>query len=256
MTYSSVISTDNAKGFCPLPSELDPLRMPDHIAVIMDGNGRWAKSRKLPRSIGHSAGVESLKTTLRLCSNWGIGVLTVYAFSTENWSRPNEEVNFLMTLFESVLQRELTNLKLEEVRINFLGDIEPLPESLKALILEAIESTSSNKGIHFNVCTNYGGRRELVLAAQKLAERSVRGELDPSLIDENVFASELFTASEVDPDLLIRTSGEKRISNFLLWQLAYAEIHVTDILWPDFDAVALIKALLDYQSRRRRFGGV
>ncbi len=256
MTYSSVLSTDKAKGVCPFPCELDPLRMPDHIAVIMDGNGRWAKSRRLPRSIGHSAGVESLKTTLRLCSNWGIGALTVYAFSTENWSRPSEEVNFLMTLFESVLQRELTNLKLEEVRINFLGDIEPLPESLKALIFEAIESTSSNKGIHFNVCTNYGGRRELVLAAQKLAERSVRGELDPSLIDENIFASELFTASEVDPDLLIRTSGEKRISNFLLWQLAYAEIHVTDILWPDFDAVALTKALLDYQSRRRRFGGV
>jgi len=256
VTYSSVISTDQAKRVFPFPSELDPLRMPDHIAVIMDGNGRWAKSRRLPRSIGHSAGVESLKTTLRLCSNWGIGALTVYAFSTENWSRPSEEVNFLMTLFESVLQRELTNLKLEEVRINFLGDIEPLPESLKTLILEAIESTSSNKGIHFNVCTNYGGRRELVLAAQKLAERSVKGELDPSLIDENVFASELFTASEVDPDLLIRTSGEKRISNFLLWQLAYAEIHVTDILWPDFDAVALTKALLDYQSRRRRFGGV
>ena len=256
MTYTSVIRTDNPKEVSPLPKGLDRLRMPDHIAVIMDGNGRWAKAKGLPRTIGHTAGVESLKTTLHLCSSWGIGALTVYAFSTENWSRPSEEVNFLMSLFESVLKRELTNLKLEEVKINFLGDLEPLPIALKDLINESVESTSNNKGIHFNVCTNYGGRRELVLAAQKLAERSVKGELDPSLIDENVFASELFTASEVDPDLLIRTSGEKRISNFLLWQLAYAEIHVTDVLWPDFNADALTTALLDYQSRIRRFGGV
>ena len=256
MTYPSVISTDNTRKVSPLPSVLDRLKLPDHIAVIMDGNGRWAKARGLPRSMGHTAGVEALKTTLHLCSDWGIGALTVYAFSTENWSRPNEEVNFLMTLFESVLKRELINLKREEVKINFLGDLDPLPTVLKNLIKESVESTSHNKGIHFNVCTNYGGRRELVRAAQKLAERSVKGELDPSLIDENLFASELFTASEVDPDLLIRTSGEKRISNFLLWQLAYAEIHVTDVLWPDFNADTLTKALLDYQSRRRRFGGI
>ena len=256
MTHPSVIRTDNSREVSPFPKELDRLRLPDHIAVIMDGNGRWAKAKGLPRTIGHTAGVESLKTTLHLCSNWGIGALTVYAFSTENWSRPSEEVNFLMTLFESVLKRELSNLKLEEVKINFLGDLDPLPNALKDLINESVESTLKNKGIHFNVCTNYGGRRELVLAAQKLAERSVKGELDPSLIDENVFASELFTASEVDPDLLIRTSGEKRISNFLLWQLAYAEIHVTDVLWPDFNHNDLTKALLDYQSRRRRFGGV
>ena len=256
MTYPSVLSTDNSKKVSPLPNDLDRLRMPDHIAVIMDGNGRWAKAKGLPRTIGHTAGVEALKTTLHLCSNWGIGALTVYAFSTENWSRPSEEVNFLMTLFESVLKRELTNLKLEEVKINFLGDLDPLPIALKDLIQESVESTFNNKGIHFNVCTNYGGRRELVRVAQKLAERSVKGDLNPSSIDENVFASELFTASEVDPDLLIRTSGEKRISNFLLWQLAYAEIHVTDVLWPDFNADTLTKALLDYQSRRRRFGGV
>jgi len=256
LTYPSVISTDNSRKVSPLPKDLDRLRMPDHIAVIMDGNGRWAKAKGLPRTIGHTAGVEALKTTLHLCSNWGIGALTVYAFSTENWSRPSEEVNFLMTLFESVLKRELTNLKLKEVKINFLGDLDPLPIALKDLINESVKSTSNNKGIHFNVCTNYGGRRELVLAAQKLAERSAKGELDPAHIDEKLFASELFTASESDPDLLIRTSGEKRISNFLLWQLAYAEIHVTDVLWPDFNADALTKALLDYQSRRRRFGGV
>ncbi len=256
MTYPYLISTDNSGEVTPLPKDLDRHRMPNHIAVIMDGNGRWAKLKGLPRTIGHTAGVEALKNTLHLCSNWGIGALTVYAFSTENWSRPREEVNFLMTLFESVLKRELTSLKLEEVKINFLGDLEPLPIALKDLIKESVESTSYNKGIHFNVCTNYGGRLELVRAAQKLAERSVKGEIDPSLIDENLFASELFTASEVDPDLLIRTSGEKRISNFLLWQLAYAEIHVTDVLWPDFNADTLTKALLDYQSRRRRFGGV
>ena len=256
MTYPYLISTDNSGEVTPLPKDLDRHRMPNHIAVIMDGNGRWAKLKGLPRTIGHKAGVEALKNTLHLCSNWGIGALTVYAFSTENWSRPREEVNFLMTLFESVLKRELTRLKLEEVKINFLGDLDPLPIALKDLINESVESTSHNKGIHFNVCTNYGGRLELVRAAQKLAERSVKGEIDPSLIDENLFASELFTASEVDPDLLIRTSGEKRISNFLLWQLAYAEIHVTDVLWPDFNADTLTKALLDYQSRRRRFGGV
>ena len=256
MTYPYLISTDNSGEVTPLPKDLDRHRMPNHIAVIMDGNGRWAKLKGLPRTIGHTAGVEALKNTLHLCSNWGIGALTVYAFSTENWSRPREEVNFLMTLFESVLKRELTRLKLEEVKINFLGDLDPLPIALKDLIKESVESTSHNKGIHFNVCTNYGGRLELVRAAQKLAERSVKGEIDPSLIDENLFASELFTASEVDPDLLIRTSGEKRISNFLLWQLAYAEIHVTDVLWPDFNVDTLTKALLDYQSRRRRFGGV
>jgi len=256
LTYPYLISTDNSGEVTPLPKDLDRQRLPNHIAVIMDGNGRWAKLKGLPRTIGHTAGVEALKNTLHLCSNWGIGALTVYAFSTENWSRPREEVNFLMTLFESVLKRELNRLKLEEVKINFLGDIDPLPIALKDLIKESVESTSHNKGIHFNVCTNYGGRLELVRAAQKLAERSVKGEIDPSLIDENLFASELFTASEVDPDLLIRTSGEKRISNFLLWQLAYAEIHVTDVLWPDFNADTLTKALLDYQSRRRRFGGV
>ncbi len=256
MTQPFVIPADKERTYLPLPKGLDPRKLPNHIAVIMDGNGRWAQSRGLARTIGHTAGVEALKTMLRLCSNWGIGALTVYAFSTENWSRPGEEVNFLMTLFERVLQRELSNLKLQRVRIKFLGDLDPLPLKLKKLISDAVEATSHNKGIHFNVCTNYGGRRELVKAAQRLAERSVKGELDPSLIDENIFAAELLTASEVDPDLLIRTSGERRISNFLLWQLVYAEIYVTDVLWPDFDANAFCDALFDYQSRNRRFGGV
>jgi len=222
----------------------------------MDGNGRWAAAKGLPRVMGHQAGVEALKTTLRLCSDWGISALTAYAFSTENWSRPGDEVNFLMTLFESVLQRELQALEQEQVRIRFLGDLDALPVKLQALIAEATQRTSGNSGIHFNVCTNYGGRRELVRASQRLAERVARGELEPSQIDENALAAELFTEGEPDPDLLIRTSGERRISNFLLWQLAYAEIHVTDLCWPDFDAEALQLALQDYQSRQRRFGGL
>ena len=222
----------------------------------MDGNGRWAESRGFPRVMGHRAGVEALKTSLRLCSDWGIPALTAYAFSTENWSRPGEEVNFLMTLFERVLQAELQALEAEQVRIRFLGDLEALPQKLQQLIADATTRTASNNGIHFNVCTNYGGRRELVLAAQRLARRAAAGELDPDSIDENSIAAELFTAGEQDPDLLIRTSGEHRISNFLLWQLAYAEIHVTDVLWPDFNADALKEALLDFQRRNRRFGGL
>jgi undecaprenyl diphosphate synthase len=222
----------------------------------MDGNGRWAKARGLPRVVGHQAGVEALKSTLRQCSDWGIGALTAYAFSTENWSRPGDEVNFLMTLFEGVLQKELRSLEEEQVRIRFLGDLDGLPEKLQHLIDEATERTAKNSGIHFNVCTNYGGRRELVRAAQRLAKQAASGTLDPEAIDENSFARELFTAGDQDPDLLIRTSGEYRISNFLLWQLAYAEIHVTDVFWPDFNADVLKQALLDYQGRNRRFGGL
>ena len=222
----------------------------------MDGNGRWAKARGLPRVVGHQAGVEALKSTLRQCSDWGIGALTAYAFSTENWSRPGDEVNFLMTLFEGVLQKELRSLDEDQARIRFLGDLDGLPEKLQQLIHDATERTAKNSGIHFNVCTNYGGRRELVRAAQRLAKQAASGTLDPETIDENSFARELFTVGDQDPDLLIRTSGEYRISNFLLWQLAYAEIHVTDVFWPDFNADVLKQALLDYQGRNRRFGGL
>ncbi|MFM7267458.1 MAG: isoprenyl transferase [Cyanobium sp.] len=240
----------------PLPRQLDPARLPAHVAVIMDGNGRWARSRGLPRVMGHRAGVEALKRTLRLCSDWGIGALTAYAFSTENWSRPGEEVGFLMALFERVLERELEALEREQVRIRFLGDLEQLPVGLQTMIAEATARTATNSGIHFNVCTNYGGRAELVRAARRLAEQVACGALDPAAIDEQRFSGELHTAGNVDPDLLIRTSGEHRISNFLLWQLAYAELHITDVLWPDFDAGALLAALEDFQGRSRRFGGV
>jgi len=239
-----------------LPPQLDATRLPRHVAVIMDGNGRWARQRGLPRVMGHRSGVEALKRTLRLCSDWGIGALTVYAFSTENWTRPGEEVTFLMTLFERVLERELEGLNREQVRIRFLGDLDRLPDGLRSLIDEATQRTAANTGIHFNVCTNYGGRSELVRAARRLAEQVACGDLDPAAIDEGRFSAELFTQDELDPDLLIRTSGEQRISNFLLWQLAYAELHITSTLWPDFDQEALIGALLDYQGRQRRFGSV
>ena len=253
---SRALATTTAKASQLVPVGLDPARLPVHVAVIMDGNGRWAKQRNLPRVMGHREGVEALKRTLRLCSDWGIGALTAYAFSTENWNRPGEEVSFLMALFERVLARELQALEQEQVRIRFLGDLEPLPEGLQRLIADATERTAANTGIHFNVCTNYGGRAELVRAAQRLAQRCVAGELDPAAINEQQLAAELHTAGECDPDLLIRTSGERRISNFLLWQLAYAEIHITDVLWPDFNQAALLNALLDYQGRQRRFGGV
>ena len=253
---SRALATTPSSDPDQLPAQLDPARLPRHVAVIMDGNGRWARQRGLPRAMGHRAGVEVLKRTLRHCSDWGIGALTAYAFSTENWTRPGEEVAFLMALFERVLAKELESLERQQVRIRFLGDLEPLPDGLKVLISDATERTAGNTGIHFNVCTNYGGRSELVRAARRLAEQAARGELDPARIDEDLFAAELFTAGDADPDLLIRTSGEQRISNFLLWQLAYAELHITEVLWPDFDTEALLAALLDYQGRQRRFGGV
>jgi undecaprenyl diphosphate synthase len=253
---SRALATASSRTQPLLPVGLDAARLPAHVAVIMDGNGRWARRQGLPRVMGHREGVEALKRTLRLCSDWGIGALTAYAFSTENWNRPGEEVSFLMTLFERVLARELEALEREQVRIRFLGDLEPLPSGLRDLIANATARTAGNSGIHFNVCTNYGGRAELVQAARRLAEQVARGELDPARIDEALFAAQLHTAGERDPDLLIRTSGEQRISNFLLWQLAYAELHITEVLWPDFDAAALTAALLDYQNRQRRFGGV
>ncbi|MEB3104690.1 MAG: polyprenyl diphosphate synthase, partial [Cyanobacteriota bacterium] len=198
---SRALATTTASKRSPLPADLDATRLPAHVAVIMDGNGRWASRRGLPRVMGHREGVEALKRTLRLCSDWGIGALTAYAFSTENWNRPGEEVGFLMTLFERVLARELEALEQEQVRIRFLGDLEPLPAGLRELIANATARTAHNSGIHFNVCTNYGGRAELVRAARLLAERVAAGELDPASINEDLFAAQLHTAGERDPDL-------------------------------------------------------
>ncbi len=239
-----------------LPDDLKPDHLPQHVAVIMDGNGRWAKRRGLPRIMGHRRGVDTLKTLLRCCRDWGIGALTAYAFSTENWGRPMEEVDFLMTLFERVLRQELMEMMAENVRIRFVGDLTALPASLQAEIQLAVSQTQHHQGIDFTVATNYGGREEIVQACRALARQVQAGVLAPEDITQALFSQHLYTASLPDPDLLIRTSGEMRISNFLLWQLAYAEIYVTDTLWPDFDISEFHRALAAYQKRDRRFGKI
>ena len=239
-----------------LPSDLDVNRLPKQVAVIMDGNGRWAGKRGLPRVMGHRKGVDALKALLRCCQDWGIPGLTAYAFSTENWGRPSEEVDFLMTLFERVLQRELAEMMREQVRIRFVGNLTALPESLQSAIAQAMKETADNTGIEFTVATNYGARQEIIAACRAIAQEVQGGALTPEDIDEQLFTQHLYTAELPDPDLLIRTSGEMRLSNFLLWQLAYAEIYVTDTLWPDFDRVAFHRALQSYQQRDRRFGKI
>ncbi|MDG2991029.1 polyprenyl diphosphate synthase [Candidatus Synechococcus calcipolaris G9] len=237
-----------------LPPDLDIQRIPRHVAVIMDGNGRWAKQRNLPRIMGHQRGVDTLKDLLRCCKDWGIQALTAYAFSTENWGRPLPEVDFLMTLFERVLRREINEMIDEGVQIHFVGDLHCLPASLQAEIERAMEATQHNQKIQFVVATNYGGRREIIQACRAIATQASQGQLNPEDIDEALFERHLYTAGICDPDLLIRTSGEMRVSNFLLWQVAYAEIYVTETLWPDFDRRAFHQALLQYQQRHRRFG--
>ncbi|KDR58687.1 MULTISPECIES: isoprenyl transferase [Oscillatoriales] len=239
-----------------LPADLDRNRLPNHVAVIMDGNGRWAKRRGLPRTMGHRRGIDALKNLLRYCRDWGINALTVYAFSTENWGRPLEEVDFLMALFERVLMRELEEMMEEEVRIRFVGNLHRLPASLRECIEKSMETTRNNEGILFTVATNYGGREEIVRACQAIANQVKQGTLEPEAIDGALFEKYLYTAGTCDPDLLIRTSGELRISNFLLWQIAYAEIYVTDTLWPDFNSHEFHQALCSYQQRERRFGKV
>ncbi|AFZ11172.1 Undecaprenyl pyrophosphate synthase [Crinalium epipsammum PCC 9333] len=242
--------------FKELPADIDQNRLPKHVAVIMDGNGRWAKHRGLPRMMGHRRGVDALKDLLRCCSDWGIPALTAYAFSTENWGRPLEEVNFLMMLFERVLRRELEEMIQENVKIRFVGDLMALPASLQAEIERSMAVTANNQGTCFTVATNYGGRQEILQACQAIALQVQQGLLEPDAIDETLFAKHLYTANLTDPDLLIRTSGEMRISNFLLWQLAYAEFYITETLWPDFNRAEFHRALSAYQKRDRRFGKV
>lgn len=239
-----------------LPTDLSENLLPKHVAVIMDGNGRWAKNQGKSRIIGHQKGVDALKDLLRCCKDWGIPALTAYAFSTENWGRPQVEVQFLMTLFERVLRRELQEMKAENVKIRFVGNLQGLPGSLRQEIARSMEDTQDNHGIQFTVATNYGGRHEIIQACQAIACKVEQGDLEASQIDEELFEQHLYTQGIPHPDLLIRTSGEMRISNFLLWQMAYAEIYVTPTFWPDFDRVEFHKALATYQQRDRRFGKV
>jgi undecaprenyl diphosphate synthase len=239
-----------------LPTDLKRELLPQHVAVIMDGNGRWAKRQGLPRIMGHKRGVDALKDLLRCCKDWGIQALTAYAFSTENWKRPQEEVDFLMTLFQKVLRQELREMVEENVQITFVGNLQALPRSLQQEISRSMEETKNNRAIRFSVATNYGGRQEILQACRAIAKLVQQGLIQPEEINEQLFESHLYTAGITDPDLLIRTSGEMRLSNFLLWQMAYGEFYITDTLWPDFDRAEFHRALCAYQQRERRFGKV
>ena len=235
---------------------LDLERLPRHIAVIMDGNGRWAKGRGLPRIEGHRAGVSAVRETVENCARLHLDALTLYAFSTENWKRPRYEVAALMALLREFITKELRTLVENDIRFRPIGRWELLDPSVVKELRRAIEATSHCRGMRFNIALNYSGRQELADAARRLALEAVAGRLDPHAIDEEKLASILETAGLPDPDLLIRTSGEMRVSNFLLWQIAYAEIWVTRTLWPDFRRTHLLEAILDFQKRERRYGAV
>src|SRR5271154_4147286 len=240
-----------------LLSSIDPARLPAHIAIIMDGNGRWARRRNLPRAAGHKAGMDPVRSTIEDCSRLGIQALTLYAFSAENWKRPRAEVDMLWRLLRLYLSRELPDLLRNGIRFTCMGRMDQLPAPVRQELETAIEATSHNTGMRLNVAVNYSGRAELVDALNAIIEDArLEGRLRDLRIDEQAIASRLYTAGLPDPDLLIRTSGEMRISNFLLWQIAYAELYVTDTLWPDFRRADLLHAILDYQKRDRRFGGL
>lgn len=231
-------------------------KMPQHIAIIMDGNGRWAKRKGLPRTLGHRAGVESLRDIVTTAVNMNLKVLTTYAFSTENWKRPTDEVNLLMRLFSEYLDSEIAELYQKNVQIRFIGKVDELAIELQRKIEKAQAYTKKNTGMVFNLAVNYGGRAEIVRSVQIIGEKIARGEILPQEISENNILENLYTADLPDPDLVIRPSGDFRISNFLLWQSAYAEFWFTDINWPDFKPEHFMQAIVDYQKRERRFGGL
>lgn len=230
--------------------------IPFHVAVILDGNGRWAEKRGRPRSFGHQAGAENVKKIVRAASDLGIRMLTMYAFSTENWKRPSAEVQFLMELFGEYLLGSLEEMKQEGVQMHIIGERHMLSEGLRAKMARCEEETAENHKICFNIAINYGGRDEVVRACRMLAEQVKKGRLEPENISENIFENSLFSPSSRDVDLLIRTGGEQRLSNFMLWQVSYAELYFTPVLWPDFDQHELMKAVQAFQGRDRRFGGL
>lgn len=237
-----------------MKKNMDPQKIPQHIAVIMDGNGRWAKQRGLPRIAGHKEGAESLRTALKACAEFGVKYLTVYAFSTENWGRPREEVDFLMNLFSQTIDREIDELMKNKVRLRFLGQLEKFSNALQKKMRGAMEKTRDNDRITLNVMVNYGGRAEIVDAFNEILEH--RTQNTEHRIEEKDIQEHLYTKGVPDPDLLIRTASEMRVSNFLLWQIAYSEIYVTPTLWPDFRREQLMEAIEAYQKRERRFGKV
>ncbi len=233
-----------------LAKAIDPERLPSHIAVIMDGNGRWANRRSLPRVAGHKAGIQPVRNSVETCARLGIDFLTLYAFSVENWKRPRHEVETLWRLLRIYMRSELPNLMRNNIRLSAIGRLSALPEMVQDELRDAVKATSGNTGLQVNLAINYGGRAELTDAINRMLKEGLTS------IDENSVSDYLYTAGQPDPDLLIRTSGELRISNFLLWQIAYAEIYVTETLWPDFNRTELLRAILDYQKRDRRFGGL
>jgi len=238
-----------------LLEKLDLTRLPRHVAVIMDGNGRWAQKRHLPRIAGHRSGTQSARTTIETCARLKIEALTLYAFSVENWRRPKTEIDFLMALLREYLRKEMPLLQKNNIRMRFLGRIDELPAGVQNDARNAMEKTAGNKGMVLCVALNYGGRAEIVDAMNAiLSERNGHGT--PNKVTEDQLSRHLYTEGLPDPDLLIRTSGEMRVSNFLLWQIAYAEIFVTETLWPDFNRARLLEALLEFQKRERRYGGI
>jgi undecaprenyl diphosphate synthase len=240
-----------------IATQLDPSRLPAHIAIIMDGNGRWARQRNLPRLMGHKAGINSVRTVVEACAQLGMETLTLYAFSVENWKRPHHEIEGLWRLLRYYLRRELPNLIRNDIQLNVIGRLSSLPPFVLHELRAAMAATARNQGMRLNLAINYGGRTELVDAVNAILEEARRtNRLDRLEVTEQDIARHLYTADIKDPDLLIRTSGEMRVSNFLLWQIAYSELYVTDTLWPDFNRLELLQALLEYQHRDRRFGSV
>ena len=235
---------------------IDFARLPRHVAVIMDGNGRWAKLRHKPRVEGHRAGIASVRDVVETSARLGLQVLTLYAFSVENWKRPQSEVTTLMGLLKRYLRSELDTLLRNNIRFRVIGRMEALPADVQDELRRGIERTADRSGLLFNIALNYGGRTEITDAVRRLAADVAAGRREPGAIDEDTLSSYLYTAGLPDPDLLIRTSGEMRVSNFLLWQIAYAEIWVTDVLWPDFRRKHLLQAVADFQKRERRYGGI
>jgi undecaprenyl diphosphate synthase len=231
-------------------------RIPRHVAVIMDGNGRWARERMMPRTFGHRSGMSAVREVVEGAAEAGLEFLSLFAFSRENWERPPSEIDALMSLLEEYVEREARSLETNGVRVRVLGDLERLSPSARSAVQEVTRRTSSNTRLILNLFISYGARDEIARAARSLARDAVAGRLDPDSIDEETLASRLYTAGIPDPDLLIRTSGEFRLSNFLLWQLAYAELYVSPLLWPDFTRRELFTAILDFQQRERRFGRV
>ncbi|TAH63257.1 MAG: isoprenyl transferase [Gottschalkiaceae bacterium] len=246
----------NSKNINSLYDSIDKDRLPKHVAIIMDGNGRWAKNRFLPRTAGHREGVERVKEIVEVSGNLGIQFLTLFAFSTENWTRPKEEINVLMKLLVEYLRKELNTLHDNNVKINILGNLEKLPQLPREEVYYAINKTRNNNKMVLNIALNYGGRSEIINAIQSLIKDVQDAHVAIEDIDENIFSNYLFTSNQPDPDLLIRPSGEKRISNFLLYQIAYTEFVFTDVYWPEFTKEEFYKSIIEFQSRKRRFGGV